>query len=44
MTKSLSYSGNNFLYGFVSLNMFKITLNKKVVKIQYITTYSISDG
>jgi len=24
--------------------MFKITLNKKVGKIQYITTYSTSDG
>ena len=38
------YSANNFLYGYVSLHMFKITLNKKVGKIQYITTYSISDG
>jgi len=33
------HSGNNFLYGYVSLHMFKITLSKKVGKIQYITTF-----
>jgi len=32
------------LYGYVSLHMFKTTLNKKVENIQYITTYSITDG
>jgi hypothetical protein len=31
-------------YGYVSLHMFKITLIKRVGKIQYITTYSVSHG